>query len=115
MQLPSRKLEQEQRETTYHPKQKENQQISARNSCTLWEVIRNALVPIAEDTTHENRCDTPSIVRLRGEIDNRDYGSYKDIQTGSSHTSSSADIDREAEKVFNSAAAVKYHENRENG
>jgi hypothetical protein len=101
------------RKSTYHPEQEETQQIPTCYTRTRGEVIRNVVVPISKDTAHKHRCDTPSIVCLRCEIDDCNYSSYENVQTRPPNACSCADVDREAKEVFDNAAAVQHNQDGE--
>jgi hypothetical protein len=93
---------------TNHPEEEKTQQISGSDASTRWKAIRDVVVPIAEDSSHEHRGDTTTIVCLRREVDNGDHSSDKDVQARSSNTRCGADVDREADEVFDSASAVQH-------
>ena len=68
------------------------------------------MISIAEDSTHKNRRDTAAIVRLRCEVDDSNHCSNENVQAGASHTCRGANVDWEANEVFDGSSAVEDNE-----
>lgn len=99
---------------TDHPEDEEAQQVSRCDTSAGRQQVRNIIVPIAEDSTHEDRRDSAAIVRLRCKVDDSNDRSDQNVKTGSSDTSSSADVHRESDEVFNRPTAVEDNHHGEN-
>jgi hypothetical protein len=76
----------------YHLKNEEAGEISRSDTSTGRQMIWDVVVSIAEDSLHEDRCDASTIVRLRGEVDDCDDSSDKDVQRRASDTSCDSDV-----------------------
>ena len=97
----------------YYPEEEEAQQVSGGYASTRRKAVGNVIVPIAEDASHEHRCDSSAIVSLSREVDDGDNCSDKDVQAGPSHTCRSSNIYREADEVLDGASAVQHDQNSE--
>jgi hypothetical protein len=66
-------------------------------------MIRDVVVSIAEYSTHEHSCDASTVVCLRGEIDDCDNSSNKNVQRRAPDTGCDSDIYWKAYEVLDCA------------
>jgi hypothetical protein len=92
---------------TDHPEDEETQQVPRRDPSARRQPIWNIVVPISEYATHEDSRDSAAIVSLCCEIDDSNDRSDQNVKTGSANASSSADVHRESNEVFDRSAAVE--------
>lgn len=98
----------------YHPEDEEAQQVPGSDPSARWQSIRNVIVSIAKDPSHEDSSNPTTIVSLRRKVDDSDDSSDQDVQTCSSDASSNANIDREADEVLDRTTTIQHDHNSQN-
>ena len=99
---------------TDHPEDEETQQVPRCDTGARRQPIRNIIITIAENPTHEDRRDTAAIVRLRCEVDDSNDRSDQNVKAGSSDTSGSADVNGKSNEVFDRSTAVEDNHHGQN-
>lgn len=78
-------------------------------------MVRDVVVAIAKDASHENGRDTSAVVSLRCKVDDGDDGADQDVKTCAPNTCRSANVYRESYEIFYSATTVEHHQDGQDG
>lgn len=69
----------------------------------IWDIV----VSITKYATHEHGRDPSAVVRLCGEVNDRNNGSDEDVQRRASDTGGDTNIDWETDEVLDGTTAVE--------
>lgn len=76
-------------------------------------MVRNVVVAIAEDTTHQHSGDLATIVGLGSKVDDGDDCSNQDVQACSFDTGRCTNVDGVPDEVFDGSSTVEDHQDCE--